>query len=77
MRICHDVERFGAEAVIVSRIPGASHCATEGMVIAEYIKEQLGIPVVEIEVPPITDSMRPTLSTRIEALIETVRERRK
>ena len=29
-RICADIRRFGAEAVVISRIPGASHCAMEG-----------------------------------------------
>jgi benzoyl-CoA reductase/2-hydroxyglutaryl-CoA dehydratase subunit BcrC/BadD/HgdB len=71
-RICADVQRFGAEAVVVSRIPGASHCALEGLVIGEVIRGRLGLPVVEIEVPPITDSMEPGLRTRLEALVETV-----
>ncbi len=30
---------------------------------------------MEIEVPPITDALEPTLRTRLEALIETVKER--
>ena len=29
-RICADLGRFGAEAVVISRIPGASHCGLEG-----------------------------------------------
>ncbi|MCX6344397.1 MAG: 2-hydroxyacyl-CoA dehydratase family protein [Armatimonadetes bacterium] len=70
-RIIEDACAFGAEAVIISRIPGASHCATEGEVIADLVRSELGLPVVEIEVPPITDAMIPTLRTRIEALIET------
>jgi len=76
-RICADVRHFGAEAVVVSRIPGASHCATEGDVIARIVREKLGIPVVEIEVPPISDAIRPGLQTRLEALVETVREQRR
>lgn len=76
-RICRDVQRFGAEALIISRIPGASHCAVEGMVIRDMVRSRLDIPVVEIEVPPISDSMLPSLATRIEALVETVRERRR
>jgi benzoyl-CoA reductase/2-hydroxyglutaryl-CoA dehydratase subunit BcrC/BadD/HgdB len=75
-RICADAESFSAEAVLVSRIPGASHCATEGAVIADAVRTRLGLPVAEIEVPPVTDAMRPTLRTRIEALIETVHGRR-
>ena len=75
-RICADVEAFGAEAVVISRIPGASHCATEGPVIAERVRARLGVPVVEIEVPPVTDSLQPTIRTRLEALLETARDRR-
>ena len=75
-RICHDISRFGAEAVVVSRIPGASHCALEGSIIGDLVRQRFGLPVVEIEVPPITDSLGPTLRTRLEALVETVRSNR-
>lgn len=75
-RIADDMRRFGAEAVVVSRIPGASHCALEGKVIGEIVGRRLGVPVLEIEVPPIADAMEPTLRTRLEALVETVRENR-
>jgi benzoyl-CoA reductase/2-hydroxyglutaryl-CoA dehydratase subunit BcrC/BadD/HgdB len=74
--ICRDIRRFHAEAVIVSRIPGASHCALEGQVIAQQVRDQLGLPVLEIEVPPITDALEPALRTRLEAMVEIVRERR-
>ncbi|UCG57054.1 MAG: 2-hydroxyacyl-CoA dehydratase [Phycisphaerales bacterium] len=76
-RICADIRRFGAEAVLVSRIPGASHCALEGEVIRQVVADELDIAVLEIEVPPLTDSMCPALMTRLQALVETVRERRK
>ena len=69
-RVITDARRFGAEAVLISRIPGASHCAYEGAVIGEAVKSELGLPVVEIEVPPIADALMPTLRTRIEALME-------
>ena len=75
-RIAGDIVKFGAEAVIVSRIPGASHCALEGRIIAEHIQNKLAISVIEIEVPPVTDSMQPAIRTRIEALVETVQQRR-
>lgn len=74
-RICNDIIKYGSEAVLISRIPGASHCALEGEIIGQVVREKLDIPVVEIEVPPITDSMRPTVQTRLEALIETVKAR--
>ncbi len=75
-RICADIRLFGSEAVLISRIPGASHCALEGRVISEIVQEKFDIPVLEIEVPPVTDSIRPTLHTRLEALVETVKARR-
>jgi benzoyl-CoA reductase/2-hydroxyglutaryl-CoA dehydratase subunit BcrC/BadD/HgdB len=45
-------------------------------VIAAAVRERLGLPVLEIEVPSITDALEPTLRTRLEALVETARERR-
>ena len=74
-RICNDIKMFGAEAVVVSRIPGASHCALEGAIIADIVRKQAGLPVVEIEVPPLADAMLPSLNTRLTALIETARGR--
>jgi hypothetical protein len=75
-RICRDIRRFGAEAVVISRIPGASHCAMEGAIIAEVVRSQIGVAVVELEVPPVSDALEPTLRTRLEALVETVRARK-
>jgi benzoyl-CoA reductase/2-hydroxyglutaryl-CoA dehydratase subunit BcrC/BadD/HgdB len=75
-RIAADARRFGAEAVVVSRIPGASHCAWEGEAVAEAVRERLGLPVVEIEVPPLTDALAPSIRSRLEALVETARSRR-
>lgn len=75
--VCRDAARLRAEAVVVSRIPGASHCAYEGHVIKTQVQERLGLPVVEIETPPVCDSLLPSLRTRLEALVETAREKRK
>jgi hypothetical protein len=76
-RITADIRRFGAEAVVVSRIPGASHCALEGRIIRDHVAETLGLAVAEIEVPPVSDAMTTTARTRLEALVETARRRRK
>lgn len=76
-RICADATAFGSEAVLISKIPGASHCALEGTIIADIVRSNLGVPAVEIEVPPVTDSLTPALLTRLEALVETVRQRRR
>ncbi len=75
-RVCCDMRTFHAESLVISRIPGASHCAMEVPTIGEIVRRRLGVPVLEIEVPPMTDSMEPTLRTRLEALIETVRNGR-
>ena len=48
----------------------------EGTIIGNVVRRKLALPVVEIEVPPITDSLEPSLRTRLEALIETVRSNR-
>jgi benzoyl-CoA reductase/2-hydroxyglutaryl-CoA dehydratase subunit BcrC/BadD/HgdB len=76
-RICRDAKLFGAEAVLISRIPGASHCATEGEVMRAVIEERLRLPVLELETPPLCDALLPSMRTRMEALIEVVKERRK
>jgi hypothetical protein len=65
-----------AEAVVVSRIPGASHCAREGEIILEITRREMGIPAIELEIPPVCDAMRPTLGSRLQALVETVKARR-
>ena len=76
-RIARDAVRFGAEALVFSRIPGASHCATEGRSVAERVRRMAGIPVAELEVPPLGDATAPSAETRLAALLETARARRK
>ncbi len=75
-RVINDLQTFGAEGLLVSRMPGASHCATEGAIIGEIVRARLDVPVTEFEVSPVTDSMQPTIGTRIGALVETVVQRR-
>jgi benzoyl-CoA reductase/2-hydroxyglutaryl-CoA dehydratase subunit BcrC/BadD/HgdB len=75
-RICREATDFGAQAVVISRIPGASHCALEGILIGDIVRRRLSLPTVEIEVPPITDALEPSLRTRLEALVETARGER-
>ena len=43
-RIVADCRAYRAEAVVVSRIPGASHCAREGAIIRQFVREELGLP---------------------------------
>jgi benzoyl-CoA reductase/2-hydroxyglutaryl-CoA dehydratase subunit BcrC/BadD/HgdB len=74
--IADESRRLGAEAIVVSRIPGASHCAFEGNVIKELVGEELDIPVLELEIPPVCDAYEQSMRGRLEALRETVTERR-
>ena len=69
-RIVNDIKKFGSEGVIISKIPGASHCAFEGKIIGDIIKRELNIPVTEIEVPPVADAVMMNIKTKIEALKE-------
>ena len=71
-RICRDIREYGADAVIISRIPGASHCALEGKIIGDIIRRHCDIPVLELEIPPVIDALQASLHTRMEALVETV-----
>jgi benzoyl-CoA reductase/2-hydroxyglutaryl-CoA dehydratase subunit BcrC/BadD/HgdB len=76
-RICKDIERYGSEAVLISRIPGASHCALESSIIEETVRSRFDIPVAEIEISSRSDSFQPAIETRLSALVETVRELKK
>ena len=44
-RIVVECRASRAEAVVISRIPGASHCAQEGAIIRQFVREQLGLPM--------------------------------
>jgi hypothetical protein len=76
-RVVADCRACQAEAVVVARIPGASHCAREGAVILDLVRRDLGIPAIELEIPPVCDALVPTLSSRLQALMETARARRR
>jgi len=75
-RIVREAGTSAAEAVVVSRIPGASHCASESLLVGRIVARRLGLPVVDIEIPPVLDAMEPTIRARLEALVETVLARR-
>jgi hypothetical protein len=74
-RIVAECRAVRAEALVISRIPGASHCAHEGAVIREVVRANLDVPTIELEIPPVCDAMLPTLSSRLQALMETARAR--
>ena len=74
-KIAAECRRFGAEGIVVSRIPGASHCAFEGEIIKEIAGQELDIPVIELEIPPVCDAYEQSIRSRLEALAETIRAR--
>lgn len=63
-----------AEAVVVARIPGASHGCGEGAALAAAVGGAL--PVASFEVPPVADADAGQIRGRLEALLETARARR-
>lgn len=75
-RIVAECQRYRSESVVVARIPGASHCPWEGALIREHLTAQTGLPVVEVEIPPVCDALMPALQTRLQALMEIARARR-
>jgi hypothetical protein len=75
-RIVRECQAGHAEAVVVSRIPGASHCAREGEIIREIVRQTIGILAIELEIPPVCDALLPSLGSRLQALVETARDRR-
>ncbi len=75
-RIVAECRQLHVEAVVVSRIPGASHCPWEGALIREHVAAELGLPVVDVEIPPVCDALLPALRTRLQALMEIARAKR-
>jgi hypothetical protein len=58
-----EMQRLGSEALVISRIPGASRCAREGNIIRQFVQENFGMPTLEIEVPPLSDSLAAALNS--------------
>jgi hypothetical protein len=75
-RIVRECRSNRAEALVVSRIPGASHCAREGEIILQIVRREIGIPAIELEIPPVCDALSPSLGSRLRALVETAQARR-
>jgi benzoyl-CoA reductase/2-hydroxyglutaryl-CoA dehydratase subunit BcrC/BadD/HgdB len=75
--VVEEAVRYRAEGILVSAIPGASHSATEGLVIRRRAARGLDIPVCEITVPPLSDSSIGQLATRFEGFFEIIRGRRR
>jgi len=74
--IIKEIDKYGAESVIISQIPGASHCAYETSLISSIIKDKLGLPVLEITTPSLSDGREAGFKTRFQALCEMVSERK-
>ena len=48
----------------------------EGRLIADYVKAELGLPVLEFDVAPPSNEISRQLQTRIDAFFEVLRSRR-
>jgi hypothetical protein len=75
-RVVAECRRYRAEAVVVSRIPGASHCPWESEQIRRLVQAETGLPAVEMEIPPVCDALLPALRTRLQTVMEIARARR-
>jgi hypothetical protein len=75
-RVVRECRANRAEAVVIARIPGASHCAREGEIIRQTVRQTLDLPVIELEIPPVSDAMLPALASRLQAVVETALARR-
>ena len=72
LNIVDDHSRFCPGQIVDVSISGAR--------IVRFLDDlalRLGLPVVEIEVPPLTDALEPALRTRLEALVETAKDKRR
>ena len=74
-RIVREAQTARAEIVVVSRIPGASHCPFDARAIARACAGA-EIQCVEVEVPPLIDGVSSALCTRLSAAFEIAQERR-
>lgn len=74
--IVEEMKACRAEGLIISKIPGGSHCSIEAKIIKDYVIKDLKVPVLDIECPPMIEGVESSLRTRIEALVETIIDRR-
>ncbi|MEO0085357.1 MAG: 2-hydroxyacyl-CoA dehydratase family protein [candidate division WOR-3 bacterium] len=65
-----------AEGVMISGILGGSHCAMEARLIADRVKAELDLPVLEFDVAQPAAEIDRQTRTRIDAFLELVRSRR-
>ncbi|MFA4985678.1 MAG: 2-hydroxyacyl-CoA dehydratase family protein [Candidatus Brocadiia bacterium] len=76
-RILGEAVRNRAEGVIISGIFGASHCPYETSIISEEITQRMGIPTLSFDVPFSAGTLPGQITTRVEAFVEMLRERRR
>ena len=62
---------------MAGRPTGIRCSATEGSAIADLLQSRTDVPVLELDVPPVSDAMMPTIATRLQALVESVLRRRR
>jgi benzoyl-CoA reductase/2-hydroxyglutaryl-CoA dehydratase subunit BcrC/BadD/HgdB len=74
--LIHRARARGAEGVLVSGVLGGSHCAMESRPIAEEVRAELGVPVLEFDILAPAREVNRQIETRISAFLEVVRGRR-
>ncbi len=74
-RIAVECRKTNAQAVVIARIPGASHCPWESEMIRSVVQTETQLPIVEIEVPHVCDALLPNLRNRLQTVIEIAQER--
>ncbi len=65
-----------AEGAVISGILGGSHCAMESHLIADRLRAELDIPVLQFDVPDPAREISQQLATRIDAFLEVIAGRR-
>jgi len=74
--VIEQARKYRAEGVIISGIFGGSHCAMEGRLIADYVKAELDLPVLEFDVTSPSREVSRQVGTRIDAFLEVLKDRR-
>ena len=75
-RIINEARKYKAEGILITGIFGASHCAYEEKVIADKVKEELGIPVLSFDVPFTPGKLSEQVVSRMQGFMEVLRSNR-
>jgi benzoyl-CoA reductase/2-hydroxyglutaryl-CoA dehydratase subunit BcrC/BadD/HgdB len=74
--VIEQARTYHGEGVVISGIFGGSHCSMESRLIADYVKAELDLPVLDFDVTSPSNEIARQIGTRIEAFLEVLRSRR-